>query len=66
MTADKFKNFKNLGGIDFIGRGPDQLRLAEERRRAAETCRKLKLNGLILVGATEALTDGVNLAQYFV
>lgn len=66
MTIEKFKNYRNLGGIDYIGRGPDQLRSAEERKKAAEVCKKMNLSGLILVGATEALTDGVNLSQYFV
>ena len=29
-------------------------------------CRKLNLNGLILVGATDAMTDAAYLSQYFV
>lgn len=62
MTRETFKNYCNLGGIDYIGRGPDQLRTSDEQRRAAEVCRDLKLTGLVLVGATDALTDGVNLA----
>lgn len=66
MTRETFKNHLNLGGIDYIGRGPDQLRTAEERKKAAEICQKLGLTGLILVGATGTLTDGVYLSQYFV
>lgn len=62
MTRETFKNYVNLGGIDYIGRGPDQLRSSEERKRAAEICKKMNLTGLVLVGATEALTDGVNLS----
>ena len=31
MTRDTFKYFVNLGGIDYIGRGPDQLRTPFER-----------------------------------
>ena len=66
MTSEKFKNFRNLGGMDYIGRGADQLRTLDEQKKSAEVCKKLNLTGLVLVGATEALTDGVNLSQYFV
>ena len=30
MTSEKFKNFRNLGGMDYIGRGADQLRTLDE------------------------------------
>lgn len=66
MTRESFKNHYNLGGIDYIGRGPDQLRTKDERQKTAEVCQKLGLTGLILVGATHTLTDGVYLSQYFV
>ncbi len=65
MTRETFKNHYNLGGIDYIGRGPDSLRTKDERQRTAEVCSKLGLTGLILVGATHTLTDGVYLSQYF-
>jgi pyrophosphate--fructose-6-phosphate 1-phosphotransferase len=42
------------------------LRTLKERKRTAEVCIKLGLTGLVLVGATETLTDGLYLSQYFV
>lgn len=66
MTKDTFKNFVNLGGIDYIGRGADKLRDDDEQAAAAAMCRKLGLTGLILVGATDAMTDAAYLSQYFV
>ena len=66
MTRETFKYFVNLGGIDYIGRGPDQLRTPYERQRAAEVCQKFSLTALIMVGATDAMTDCINLSQYFV
>jgi diphosphate--fructose-6-phosphate 1-phosphotransferase len=66
MTRETFKNHLNLGGIDYIGRGPDSLRTLEEKQKTAKVCKKLGLTGLILVGATHTLTDGVYLSQYFV
>jgi diphosphate--fructose-6-phosphate 1-phosphotransferase len=66
MTQETFKNFVNLGGIDYIGRGADKLRDDHEQAAAAAMCRKLGLTGLILVGATDAMTDAAYLSQYFV
>ena len=31
MTKESFKNYVNLGGIDYIGRGPDELRTSEQK-----------------------------------
>ena len=38
MSRETFKNHLNLGGIDYIGRGPDQLRTSVEKKRVAEVC----------------------------
>lgn len=38
ITRETFQNYVNLGGIDYIGRGPDQLRTPEERKKAADVC----------------------------
>jgi 6-phosphofructokinase len=62
MTKDTFKNYVNLGGIDYIGRGADKLRDDHEQVAAAEICKKLGLTGLILVGATDAMTDAAYLS----
>ena len=65
MTKESFSLYVNLGGIDYIGRGTDQLRTESEKKRAAEVCVKLGLSGIVMVGATHTLTDGVYLANYF-
>ena len=65
MTKESFSLYVNLGGIDYIGRGTDQLRTDQEKKRAAEVCQKLGLSGIVMVGATHTLTDGVYLANYF-
>ena len=38
MTKESFKNYVNLGGIDYIGRGPSELKTQEQREKAAERC----------------------------
>ena len=65
MTKESFELYVNLCGIDYIGRGRDQIRTKEEKQAALEICKKLELTGLILVGATRTMTDGAYLAQYF-
>lgn len=65
MTRETFQNYVNLGGIDYIGRGPDEIRTEAQKAKVAETCRKLGLNGLVLVGATSTMTDTVHLSEYF-
>lgn len=52
LTLDDFKSYRNLGGIDFIGRGGDELNSVEDRNKAIEMSRQMNLHGLILVGAT--------------
>ncbi len=66
LEQDDFKHYRNLGGIDYIGRGKDELRSSEDKLRAAEVCKKLGLTGLVMVGATHTLTDGAYLSQFFV
>jgi diphosphate--fructose-6-phosphate 1-phosphotransferase len=41
------------------------LRTEEELAKTVETCKKLELTGLVLVGATHTLTDGVYLSEHF-
>lgn len=65
MTRETYKNYVNLGGIDYIGRGFDELRTDFQKQKAAEVCQKLKLDGLILVGATSTMTDATHLSEYF-
>jgi len=65
MTRENFANFINLGGYDYIGRSGDELRTAEQKSRALEVCTSNGLTGLVLVGATAAMTDCLYLAEYF-
>ena len=65
MTRESFSNYINLGGYDYIGRGPDELRTVEQKQKALEVATNLGLTGLILVGATATMTDALYLAEHF-
>ena len=65
MTRENFANYVNLGGYDYIGRGADELRTDEQKAKALEVCTRLGLSGLVIVGATGAMTDALYLTEYF-
>ena len=57
--------FLNQGGFDMLGRSAEQLKTATQLGAAAETCSKLQLDGLVLVGGRHTLTDTALLAEHF-
>lgn len=65
ITEDNFKLFRNQGGCDFLGRSADQIKTDKQHSSAKATCKKLSLDGLILVGATHTMTDAAHLTDYF-
>jgi len=65
ILRETYANFNNLGGYDYLGRGADSLRIKQELESTLETCRKLGLSGLVLVGATATLTDAVDTCSKF-
>ena len=65
MTRENYSNYVNLGGYDYIGRGPDELRSDEQKQKALEVATELGLTGLILVGATGCMTDSLYLSEFF-
>jgi diphosphate--fructose-6-phosphate 1-phosphotransferase len=65
ITKDNFKNYVNLGGYDYIGRGADELRTETDQKKAFDTVMQLGLTGLVIVGATNAMTDAIYLVDYF-
>ena len=65
MTRENFANYMNLGGYDYIGRGPDELRSDEQKQKALEVATNLGFTGLVFVGATGCMTDALYLAEFF-
>lgn len=65
ITEQTYKAFRNMGGYEYLGRHDDSCRSHDELAKALETCDKLKLTGLVMVGATHTLTDAVILQEHF-
>lgn len=65
IKEENYKNFRNLGGLEFLGRSEEKFRGEETMEKARKICEELELTGLVLTGATNTLTDAVDLAEYF-
>jgi len=48
-----------------LGRSTDKIRDQDELEKTKTICEKLKLNGLVLVGASHTLTDSLILTNFF-
>lgn len=65
ITKENFALYKNTGGVDFLGRTGNSIR-PHDFEKVKNTCKSLSLDGLVIVGATHALTDAAYLAEYFI
>ncbi|CAK9149176.1 unnamed protein product [Ilex paraguariensis] len=65
ITDDILATYKNQGGYDLLGRTKDQIRTTEQVNAALNTCRDLKLDGLVIVGGVTSNTDAAQLAETF-
>lgn len=66
ITDDDLYPFKNLGGVDLIGRSTDHKLLQRSvRKEVLAQTKKLHLDGLVLIGSSLALTEATMLTDYF-
>ena len=64
ITRENFAAYRNTGGMDFLGRIGDSIRGVDQLEKVRSTCRSLSLHGLIIAGATHAITDAAYIAEY--
>jgi pyrophosphate--fructose-6-phosphate 1-phosphotransferase len=57
--------FRNTGGFDMIGGGRDKIETGEQLAACKETCKKLNLSGLVIIGGDDSNTNAAVLAEYF-
>ncbi|XP_042494282.1 pyrophosphate--fructose 6-phosphate 1-phosphotransferase subunit alpha-like [Macadamia integrifolia] len=65
ITDDILSTYKNQGGYDLLGRTKDQIRTTEQVTAALNTCRALKLDGLVIIGGVTSNMDAAQLAEIF-
>ncbi len=66
INHENIKHYVNHSGFHLLGRSSDRLRTVAEFDQTEATCRQLDLDGLILVGASHTLTDGILLSNHFI
>lgn len=64
VSKENFANYRNTGGVDYLGRLGNSLR-SQDFEKVRNTCKSLNLDGLVIAGATHATTDAAYLAEYF-
>lgn len=58
--------YLNQGGMELLGRAQvHSLLLSENQEKARQTCEKLFLDGLVIVGSSLAITEAALIAEYF-
>ncbi|KAJ4967491.1 hypothetical protein NE237_019340 [Protea cynaroides] len=65
ITDDILSSYKNQGGYDLLGRTKDQIRTTEQVTASLNTCKALKLDGLVIIGGVTSNTDAAQLAETF-
>ncbi len=57
--------YRNTGGFDIIGSGRDKIEKEEHFKAVAETCKKLGLTAVVIIGGDDSNTNAAVLAEYF-
>ena len=63
ITSDLVDEYRNLGGFSMIKTGRTKIDTKEKMRLSKETCRKLELDALVIVGGDDSNTNAAFLAQ---
>jgi len=65
LTSEIIHPYRNQGGFDLIGSGRTKIETDEQLKSSLETCKKLDLDGLVIIGGDDSNTNAAVLAEYF-
>lgn len=65
LSREDIDNYRNLGGFDLLGSGRTKIETKEQMQSALETCQKLDLDGLVIIGGDDSNTNAAMLAEFF-
>ncbi|MBS0628005.1 MAG: 6-phosphofructokinase, partial [Verrucomicrobia bacterium] len=65
IFKEDIDNYRNLGGFDLLGSGRTKIESKEQMQFAFETCQKLSLDGLVIIGGDDSNTNAAILAEFF-
>ena len=61
---DYINKFRNTGGFDIIGSGRTKLETEEQFEQTLNTCKKLDINAIVIIGGDDSNTNACMLAQW--
>lgn len=65
LTAELIDQYRNTGGFDIIGSGRDKIEKEEQMLAALESCKKLGLEGLVIIGGDDSNTNACLMAEFY-
>ncbi len=66
LKAPEIDHFRNQGGFDLLGSGRTKFETLEQFKSILDVAKKLKLDGLVIIGGDDSNTNAALLAEYFV
>lgn len=65
LDKETVDRYRNTGGFDMIQSGRAKLEKEEQYQKAADTCRSLGIDSLVIVGGDDSNTNACMLAEHF-
>lgn len=66
FTSEFIDEYRNTGGFDIIGSGRTKLETQEQFEKSLETCKKLDISAVVIIGGDDSNTNAALLAEWFV
>lgn len=66
FTNEFIDEYRNTGGFDIIGSGRTKLETQEQFEKSLETCKKLDISAVVIIGGDDSNTNAALLAEWFV
>lgn len=66
FTDTIIDEYRNTGGFDIIGSGRTKLETQEQFEKSLETCKKLNVSAVVIIGGDDSNTNAALLAEWFV
>ncbi|MGD0665721.1 MAG: 6-phosphofructokinase [Rhabdochlamydiaceae bacterium] len=65
LRREEIDHYRNQGGFDLLGSGRTKIETPEQFQSVLHVVKKLKLDGLVIIGGDDSNTNAALLAEYF-
>lgn len=66
FSDELIDEYRNTGGFDIIGSGRTKLETQEQFEKSLQTCKKLNISAVVIIGGDDSNTNAALLAEWFV